>query len=176
MSDTKVVTGKVRFSYANVWEAVAIEEGQKPKFSVSILIPKKDKKTLEKIEKAVEAASAAFKAKNGGKLPKNFKLPLRDGDEEREDDENYTGMMFLNASSLRKPQIVDEELDPIMDKEDFYSGCWGRASINFYAFDVSGNRGIAAGLNNLQKMEDGERLGGGASSAESDFGDDDDLG
>lgn len=172
MSNTKVLTGKVRFSYAHVWEPSSVEEGQTKKYSVSILIPKKDKKTLEKIEEAIEAASDAFKQKNGGKLPKNFKLPLRDGDEEREDDEAYQGMMFLNASSLRQPGIVDENVDPIISKDDFYSGCWGRVTINFYSFDKAGNKGIAAGLGNIQKLEDGESLGGAFSSAEDDFSDD----
>ena len=169
---TKVVTGKVKFSYANVWEPTSINEGAEKKYSISILIPKKDTKTLEKIEAAIEEATEAFKVKNGGKVPKNFKTPLRDGDEEKEDDEAYRGMMFFNASSLRKPAIVDANLDPIMDKDEFYSGCWGRASVNFYSFDVSGNKGVAAGLNNLQKLEDGERLGGSSSSPEDDFGDD----
>lgn len=175
MSDTKVITGKVRFSYAHVFEPHAVQEGQEEKYSVSILIDKKDKKTLAKVEKAVEAAIEAGKAKFGGKVPKTMKLPLRDGDEEREDDENYAGKMFLNASSKSKPGLVDEDLNPILDREDFYSGCYGRASLNFYAFSVSGNKGIAVGLNNLQKLEDGERLSGGA-SAEEDFGEaDDDL-
>jgi hypothetical protein len=141
------------------------------------LIPKKDKKTISKIEAAVEAAKEAGKAKFGNKIPKTLKLPLRDGDEEREDDEAYAGHYFINATSKSKPGIVDQDLNPIMDQDEFYSGCYGRASINFYAFNVSGNKGIAAGLNNLQFLEDGERLSGGA-SAEEDFGDlsdDDDL-
>ena len=176
MSTTKVITGKVRFSYAHVFEPSAIEEGQEKKYSVSIIIPKKDTKTLNKIKEAIKAAAEEGKAKFGGTVPKNYKNPLRDGDEEREDDENYAGCMFINANSTRKPGLVDEDLNPIMDKDDFYSGCYGRASVNFYAFNVSGNKGVACGLNNLQKLEDGERLGGGASSAEDDFGaDGDDL-
>lgn len=176
MSTTKVITGKVRFSYAHVFEPSAIEEGQEKKYSVSIIIQKKDTKTLNKIKEAIKAAAEEGKAKFGGTVPKNYKNPLRDGDEEREDDENYAGCMFINANSTRKPGLVDEDLNPIMDKDDFYSGCYGRASVNFYAFNVSGNKGVACGLNNLQKLEDGERLGGGASSAEDDFGaDGDDL-
>lgn len=177
-TSTKVITGKVRFSYAHVFEPHSIEEGQTKKYSVAILIPKKDKKTLDKIKEAVKAAAEAGKVKLGGKIPANMKQPLRDGDEERPDDENYAGCMFLNASSTNKPGLVDAELNPIMSKEDFYSGCYGRASINFYAFNTSGNKGVAAGLNNIQKLEDGENLGGGGASAESDFGDDkdDDLG
>lgn len=175
MSSTKVITGKVRFSYAHVFEPQAIEEGQEKKYSVSILIPKEDKVTLKKIDDAIKTASEEGKAKLGGKIPKTLKIPLRDGDVEREDDENYAGMMFVNANSSRKPGVVDENLDPIMEKEDFYSGCFGRASVNFYAFNVSGNKGIACGLNNLQKLADGERLSGGP-SAEEDFSETDDLG
>lgn len=173
---TKVITGKgVRFSYAHVFEPSAIEEGQEKKYSVSIIIPKKDKKTIAKIQAAIKAAAEEGKAKFGGKVPKNYKQPLRDGDEERPDDEAYADSYFINANSTRKPQLVDEDLDPILDKEEFYSGCYGRASVNFYAFNVSGNKGVACGLNNIQKLEDGERLGGSVSTAEDDFGDDEDL-
>lgn len=176
MSSTKVITGpKVRFSYANVFEPKSINGGD-AKYSCALLIDKKDKKTLDKIEAAIKAAIEEGKSKWGGKVPKKLKMPLRDGDEER-DDEAYAGKMFLNANSSTKPGVVDEDLNPIMDQDDFYSGCYGRASINFYAFNSNGNQGIACGLNNLQKLNDGDRLSGGA-SAEEDFGaieDDDDL-
>lgn len=173
---TKVITGEVRFSYAHVFEAAAINDGDTAKFSVSVLIPKTDKKTLKKVEDAIQAAMELGKAKWGGKIPAALKKPLRDGDEERPDDESYAGMMFLNASSTTKPGLVDENLDPIMSREDFYSGCYGRASLNMYPFFVSGNKGIAVGLNNLQKTRDGESLGGTKSSAADDFSaDEDDL-
>lgn len=174
MSQTKVITGTVRFSYAHVFEPAAIEEGQEKKYSVSLIISKSDTKTLDKVKAAIEAAKEEGKAKFGGKIPASLKIPLRDGDEERPDDENYADSYFINANSARKPQVVDEALNPILDKDEFYSGCYGRASINFYAFNVSGNKGIAAGLNNLQKLEDGERLSGG-STAEEDFGSEDPL-
>lgn len=170
---TKVVTGKVRFCYANVFEPAAMNEGETPKYGVTILIPKSDTKTLDKIKKAIEAAKVAGKSKiadKNGKIPSTLKTPLRDGDEERGDDPAFEGMMFINANSMRKPSIVDKELNPIMDKAEFYSGCYGRASIVFYAFDVK-SKGIACGLNNLQKLEDGEPLAGG-STAEEDFGGD----
>jgi len=174
MSETKVVTGKVRFSYAHVFEPKAIEEGQTPKYSVSLIIPKKDKATLAKINEAIAAALEEGKTKKfGGKLPAVWKNPLRDGDAERPDDENYAGAFFINANSTNKPGLVDANTNAIINKEDFYSGCYGRASVNFYAFNTSGNKGVACGLNNLQKLEDGERLGGGASTAEEDFGSDD---
>lgn len=170
-NSTKVVTGKVRFCYANVFEPTAMAEGDTPKYNVCILIPKSDTKTLEKINKAIEAAKQAGKAKladKNGRIPSSIKTPLRDGDDERSDDPSFKGMYFINANSQRKPSIVDKDLNPIMEKDEFYSGCYGRASLNFYAFNVQ-SKGIAAGLNNLQKLEDGEMLAGG-STAEEDFG------
>ena len=171
METTKVVTGKVRFCYTNVFEPVAMNEGDTPKYSICILIPKSDTKTLNAINKAIEAAKVEGKAKladKNGKIPSTIKTPLRDGDEERGDDPAFTDMMFINANSNRKPVIVDKALNPIMEKDEFYSGCYGRASLNFYAFNVQ-SKGIAAGLQNLQKLEDGEMLAGG-STAEEDFG------
>lgn len=173
VNSTKVVTGKVRFCYANVFEPTAMNEGEAPKYSVCILISKDDTATVDKIKKAIAAAKEAGKAKlanKNGQLPADaaLKLPLRDGDVDRADDLAFENCYFINASSNRKPSIVDRDLNPIMEKEEFYSGCYGRASINFYAFNVS-SKGIAAGLNNLQKLEDGEMLAGG-STAEEDFG------
>ena len=170
-NSTKVVTGKVRFCYTSVFEPTAMNEGDAKKYSVCILIPKSDTATLDRINKAIEAAKVAGKAKladKSGKIPSTIKLPLRDGDEERSDDPAFNNCYFINATSNRKPAIVDINLQPIMSQDEFYSGCYGRASINFYAFNVS-SKGIAAGLNNLQKLEDGEMLTGG-STAEEDFG------
>jgi len=167
MSDnTRITIGKVKFSYANVWEAASINGGTE-KYSVSIIVSKDDEKTLKQIEKAVAIAEKLAKEK-GIKLTKASKRPLRDGDEERPDDPAYKNSMFFNASTTRKPVIVDRKTQPIIDKTEFYSGCIGYVSINFYAFDVNGNKGIAAGLGNLQKTNEGERLSGGA-SAEDDF-------
>lgn len=173
VNSTKVVTGKVRFCYVNVFEPTAMNEGDAPKYNVCILISKDDKATIDKINKAIAAAKEAGKAKlanKNGQLPADaaLKLPLRDGDVERADDPAFENCYFINANSNRKPSIVDRDLNPIMEKEEFYSGCYGRASINFYAFNVS-SKGVAAGLNNLQKLEDGEMLAGG-STANEDFG------
>lgn len=172
---TKVVTGKVRFCYAHVFEPSAMAENDKPKYSICILIPKSDVKTLSKIKAAIEAAKQIGKsvlANKNGQIPADaaLKLPLRDGDIERSDDPAFEGMMFLNANSFRKPGVVDNNLNPILEQEDFYSGCYGRASINFYAYGTP-SKGIAAGLNNIQKLEDGEPLAGG-STVEEDFGGD----
>jgi hypothetical protein len=173
METTKVVTGKVRFSYVNVFNPTAMNEGETPKYNVSIIIPKSDKKTIAKINKAIEAAKVAGKAKiadKNGRIPNNLKVPLRDGDEDRPDDPAYADSYFINASSSRRPSIVDADLQPIMEQSEFYSGCYGRASINFYAYNVN-SKGIAAGLQNLQKLSDGESLAGG-STADEDFGGD----
>ena len=171
VNSTKVVTGKVRFCYVNVFEPTAMNEGDTPKYNICVLIPKSDTATIDKINKAINAAKEAGKAKladKNGRIPANLKLPMRDGDVERPDDPAFEGMYFINANSMRQPSIVDRSLNPIMTRDEFYSGCYGRASINFYAFNVS-SKGIAAGLNNLQKLEDGEMLAGG-STAEEDFG------
>ena len=174
----KVITGKdTRWSYCNVWEPKAINGGT-PKFSVSLLIPKSDTVTVKKIQAAIEAAYREGEAKlkgNGKSVPalNVIKTPLRDGDQERPDDSAYAGHYFLNANSTTAPGIVDADCQPILTRSEVYSGVYGRASISFYAFNSSGNRGIACGLNNLQKIRDGEPLGGRA-SAESDFSDFDD--
>ena len=174
----KVITGKdTRWSYCNVWEAKAINGGT-PKFSVSLLIPKKDTVTVNKIRAAIEAAYREGEAKlkgNGKSVPalSVIKTPLRDGDAERPDDPAYAGHYFVNANSATAPGIVDADCQPILTRSEVYSGVYGRASISFYAFNSSGNRGVACGLNNLQKIRDGEPLGGRA-SAESDFSDFDD--
>lgn len=170
---TKVVTGKVRFSYVNIFKSRAFREGQDAKYSICLLIPKSDKKTLHQIAVAMdEAVQEGISSKWGGKKPKNLHLPLRDGDEERADEApEYEGMMFLNANNTTKPGIVDKDLNEILDPDEVYSGCWGRASLNFFPYDGNGNRGVGVGLNNIQKLKDDERLGAARASAESDFGD-----
>ena len=165
-SNTKVVTGIVRLSYANVWEPASIN-GSNPKYSVSLIIPKTDTKTITAINAAVDAAIKEGVAKFGGKVPPKgaLKLPLRDGDAER-DDEAYKGAYFVNANSTTAPQIVDKAVQPILDRSEVYSGCYARVSINFYAFNTNGNKGIACGLGNIQKVRDGEPLSGRTSAAD----------
>lgn len=167
---TKVVTGEVRFSYVNVFEPKSIN-GSDEKYSVSLLIDKRDTKTIEAIERAIEAAKQAGVAKFGGKIPPVLKLPLRDGDTERPDDENYAGKMFVNANCKTKPGLIEKNGMEIIDTAEFYSGCYGKASVTFYAFNSNGNKGIACGLNNIMKTRDGEPLGG-RSRAVDDFAND----
>ena len=171
---TKVITGKVRFSYVNIFKSRAFQAGQDAKYSICLLIPKDDKKTIKAIKAAIdEAIQDGISSKWGGKKPANLKLPLRDGDEERADEAaEYEDMYFLNATSTQKPGIVDKDLNEILDPDEVYSGCWGRASINLYAFNTNGNKGVGVGLNNIQKLKDDEPLGAARASAEDDFGDD----
>ena len=173
---TKVVTGVVRLSYANIWEAKSINGGE-PKYSASIIIPKNDKETIEAIHRVIDAAIEAGLDKFGGKKPNKaaIKLPLRDGDVERED-EAYANSYFVNANSKTQPQIVDKMVRPILDCDEVYSGCYARVSLSFYAFNSNGNRGIACGLGNIQKVRDGEPLGGRSTASDdfSAFSDDDD--
>lgn len=175
---TKVITGvNTRWSYVNAWEAKSINGGA-PKFSVSLIIPKSDTKTIEKIQAAIQAAYEEGQGKlkgNGKSVPalSVLKTPLRDGNAERPDDEAYVDAYFINANSATAPGIVDADRNPILDRSEVYSGVYGRASINFYAFNSNGNKGIACGLNNLQKIRDGEPLGG-KSRAEDDFATEDD--
>jgi hypothetical protein len=164
---TKVVTGVVRLSYAHLHEPHALE-GNEPKYSVSLIIPKEDKDTLKAIKAAVDEAKEQDKSKWNGKVPANLKTPLRDGDEDRPEDEAYADSYFVNANSKRKPEIVDLQGNKGLGQDEVYSGCYARVSINFYGYAVSGNKGIACGLGNVQKIDDGEPLGGG-SRAEEDF-------
>lgn len=164
---SKVITGKnTRLSYFHGWDPVSINNGPE-KYSVSVLIPKDDVETIDAINKAIDAAIEEGVAKFGGKKPNKaaIKIPLRDGDLER-DDEAYKGHYFLNANSITAPQIVDKAVKPILDREEVYSGCYARVSLSFYAFNSNGNKGVACGLGNIQKIRDGEPLGGRTSAAD----------
>ena len=166
-SRTKVITGTgTRLSYFHGWEPVSINGGAE-KYSVSVLIPKTDTETVSAINAAIDAAIEEGVAKFGGKKPNKaaIKLPLRDGDVER-DDEAYKGNWFINANSTTAPQIVDRQVKPILDRSEVYSGCYARVSLNFFAFNSNGNKGIACGLGNIQKVRDGEPLGGKSTAAD----------
>lgn len=177
INPTKVITGvKTRWSYANVWQAKSINGGT-PKYSVSLIIPKSDTKTVTAVKNAIQAAYEEGQSKLKGSSKSvpaltAIKTPLRDGDAERPDDEAYKDSYFINANSATAPGIVDAARNPIIEHSEVYSGVYGRASINFYAFNSNGNRGIACGLNNLQKISDGDPLGG-KTRAEDDFADED---
>ena len=173
---TEVVTGVCTFSYLNCWEPKAINGGA-PKYSVSLIIPKSDTKTVARIQAAIKAAyeegQGTLKG-NGRTVPEfsTIRNPLRDGDRERPNDEAYSDSWFINANSNDRPGVVDINLQHIIERSEMYSGVKGRASVNFYAYNKNGNRGIGCGLHHLQKISDGTPLGG-KSRAEDDFATDD---
>ena len=175
----KVITGKnTVFSYLTVNQPKIPIGGGTAKYSVSLIIPKSDTVTVEKIRSAIRAAynEGQSKLKGSNKtVPalEDLRTPLRDGDRERSGDDAYKNAWFVNANSTVKPGVVDADKNPILDPGELYSGIIGRASITFFAYNTSGNRGIACGLNNLQKLADGTPLGG-HSRPEDDFADDDD--
>ena len=169
MNLTKVIV-PCRFSYLHCWEPNAVNDGD-PKYSVSAIIPKSDTETIGKIKRAIEQAKKDSVSKWGGKIPANLKLPLRDGDIDRPEDEAYADSYFFNANSKQAPQVVDKNVQPILDQSEVYSGCYGRISVNFYGFSTNGNKGIAVGLGNIQKLRDGEwGRGLGGSSADTGSG------
>ena len=174
VNPAKVITGVCRLSYANIWQAKSINGGA-PKYSASVLIPKSDTKTVAKVKAAIQAAYEEGEGKlkgNGKTAPSlsSLKTPLRDGDTERPDDDAYAGHWFINANSNTAPGVVDANREPIYDTSEIYSGVYARVSLSFYAFNSNGNRGIACALQNIQKVRDGEALGG-KSKAEDDFND-----
>ena len=160
-----------RLSYMYAWEP----DEETGKYSTQLLIDKSDKETLAKIKAAIKAAIEGGKsrlANNKGVIPKNLKTPLHDGDTEREGVAEYQGMIYFNASTMRKPVICDRRRQAITDRSEVYSGCYANVAVNFYAFSKGGNVGISAGLQGIQKVRDGEQLGGSSVSA----GDFEDLG
>lgn len=161
---TKVIV-PCRFSYLHCWEASSVNGGD-PKFSVSAIVPKSDTKTVEAIKAAIEQAKKESISKWGGKIPANLKSVFRDADIDRPDDEAYKGCYFFNANSRQAPQVVDSKVQPILDQNEVYSGCYGRISVTFYGYNSNGNRGIAAGLGNIQKLKDGDALGGRAKATD----------
>ena len=179
MNSTKVITGKnTIMSYLTVNEPKVPLGGGTPKYSVSLVIPKSDTVTVERIQAAMRAAydEGLSKLQGNSKAAPDYeslKKPLRDGDKERKNDPVYKNCWFINANSATKPGVVDANLQPILDSSELYSGIIGRASISFYAFNTNGNKGIAGGLNNSQKLRDGTPLGG-RSRAEDDFAEEDD--
>lgn len=168
---TKVVTGKVRLSYVHLFEPFTNDPDKKAQYSCVILIPKSDKTTIRRLKEAQQAALEDGKAsKFGGKIPSNWKNTLHDGDEEADLERNpeYRGHLFMSVVSNTQPGIVDRNVQPILDSTEVYSGCYARVSINAFAFNQQGNKGVSFGLNHVQKWEDGDFLGG-RSRAEDDF-------
>lgn len=160
----KLITPEFRASYANVWEPAPTPNGDL-KYSISMIFPKTT--DLTDIKKAIKQCIVDALGADEKKWPKNLKNPLRDGDTDRDSPE-YADAMFLNAGSKNQPGIVDENVQPMMDRDGFYSGAYGRASINFFYYDKNGNKGVGVGLNNIMKTRDGERFDG-KQAAEDEF-------
>ena len=181
VKDNKVIFGPCRLSYTYVFNKYCPDGDEKSaKYMTNVLIPAKEKQTVDAIQKAIEAAKkAGVVSKWGGKEPKKLDLPLRDGDDRENDAEVYEGMLYVNAKSSTRPGVVDRDRNPIVDEEEIYSGVWAIVSVTFYPYDVNGNRGVAGGLNNIMKFKDDAKRGGRTSAA-NDFADidpedDDDL-
>lgn len=173
---TRVTSGKGLFSFAHVFKPTAIDEKSEPKYNTQFIWPKSDKATTKKFQAGIKAAEDDYLAKNfKGKAPKGWATPIRDGDEEFPDDENYAGCYFIAAKSYKKPKVVDRAFNDIINPEDFYSGCYGAICINFFGYDKGANRGISAGLESIMKLSDGEPLGGGGGNVRNDFADFADL-
>lgn len=174
IKDTSVRLGEVRFSYTAVFQPKKNDDGTPSKYGVCIIIPKEDTETVNLVKEAIDAAKQRGKMEKwGGKIPANVKSCLRDGDIDREDDEAFAGCYFLNASSRNKPGVKvleDGVVSDALDEEDFYSGCYGAVTLDFFPYESSGNKGVGAGLNNVIKTRDGERLSGGR-GADEDFAD-----
>lgn len=169
---TQVKTGLVRFSYPHLFKPKASRPGQEPKFSLSIIIPKSDKKTIKDIKRAIENAKLLGKEKWKGKIPAVIKTTFHDGDIEKPEDPAYENAYYVSCSSYKKPPVIDADRNAIHDENDLYPGCYGRVLLNFYPYDADGSKGIAAGLNGVQLLEEGERLGGGSIDVEEAFNDD----
>jgi len=174
IKDNKVVFGPCRLSYTHVFAKYNPGgDNEDGKYMTNVLIPKEEKETVKALQTAIETAKkAGVVGKWGGKEPKKLDMPLRDGDEK--DDDVYSGHFFVNAKSGTRPGVVDRKKVPIVDEEEVYSGIWAIVSVSFFAYDKSGNKGVACGLNNIMKFKDDEHLGGRV-SAEADFADIDDV-
>lgn len=158
---TKIITPEFRASYVKVFQAEEDLSGRM-KYSIQMLFPKKG----TDFAKIKEAIGEAVKTKFGAKSPKGLRMPLRDGDTEKEDNPDYAGMYFMNASSNQRPGVVDENLQDVVDPNDFYSGCWCIAQVAFYGYDAAGNKGVGVGLHNLKNTRNDDRLDGRQDAAD----------
>ena len=161
---TKVVTGKVRFSFCSLFEPKEAQGGGDPKYSVTLLIPKSDTATVGKLKAAIAEAREVFCKRNGASaLPAKPNHTMHDGDGLRDSGEPYgpecKGCYVITVSSKNKPVVVDNFRNEITDPGEVYSGCYGRAAINFFGYNSNGKKGISAGLLSIQKLHDGEPFG-----------------
>lgn len=179
-SATKVITGKVRLSYAFLFKPRKNKgdaEDRDPSYSVTLLIPKntaEGKATYKKLRAAQQAALEEGKAKFGGTVPKKWKDTIHDGDEDADLDSNpeYAGHWYVSTRNTRKPGLIDKDREPILEESELYSGCYARVSLNAYPYNYEGSKGVTFSLRNVQKLADGEAFGGVQTAPEEDFDDD----
>lgn len=168
----RVVTGQVRLSYVHLFQPYANQQGAEPKYSTTILVPKTDVATKQRIDAAIAAAKQAGATNAwGGVIPNIVPTPVHDGDGTRPSDgaefgPECKGHWVLTATSKQAPQVVDAGLNPIIDQSMVYSGMYGRVSMTFFAYNSNGRKGIGCGLDNVQKLTDGEPLGGRSTAAD----------
>ena len=168
-----VTTGKVRFSFVNLFTPKAFQEGGDPKYSLTVIIPKTDTFTVAKLKAGVEAAkNKGLSEKFGGKMPAIFDgafggTTIRDADNDKNksgdlivtEHPEAKGCYIIHVASKNAPGVIDEAKQTVLDPKKVYSGCYGRVNITFFPYNSSGNKGISAGLNHVQFLEDGEPLG-----------------
>ncbi|HWQ98904.1 MAG TPA: DUF2815 family protein [Clostridia bacterium] len=168
---TQVTTNETRISYEHLLKPFANTPGAEEKYSITLLIPKSDVATKQRIDAAIQAAAQeGVTSKWNGVRPAQLAVPLYDGDGVRPNGEAFgpecKGHWVMTASSKQRPEIVDLGLNPIIDATQIYSGMYANVNLNFFAYFNSGKKGVGCGLGPVQKTRDGEPLGGRVSAAE----------
>ena len=178
MDVCRVTTGEARFSFVHVFKPYAFQQGQEEKYSVTVLVPKTDTDTMARINAAIEAAKQrGVSDKWNGQCPPILPTPVHDGDGVRPSDgmpfgDECKGHWVFTASAKADypPEVVDANGNPIINQSEVYSGMYGRVNVNFFPYAFGGKKGIGCGLGPVQKLRDGEALGGGRVSAAQAFG------
>lgn len=174
---TNVTTGEVRFSYVHLFKPYAFQQGQEEKYSCTVLVPKTDTDTMARVNAAIEAAKQrGISDKWGGIQPPVVPTPLYDGDGVRPSDGMEFGseckghwVFTASAKADYPPEVVDRQGNPVINQSEIYSGMYGRVNVTFYPYAFGGKKGIGCGLGPVQKLRDGEVLGGGAPTAAQAF-------
>jgi hypothetical protein len=170
LSNTQMTTGEVRLSYAHLYDPYS-NNGGEPKYSVTVLMPKTDVQAKARLDAAVEAAKQkGIAEKWNGVLPPVVASAIHDGDGVRPNGEPFgaecKGHWVFTASSKNPVSLVDASMNPIVQKGELYSGCYARVCVSLFPYNSNGKRGIGIGLEAVQKLRDGDPLGGGVSVAD----------
>ncbi len=177
-NEMNVTTGEARLSYAHLFKPYAYQPGQEEKYQVTVLIPKTDTATMGRINAAIEAAKQkGINDKWNGQCPPILNTPVYDGDGVRPSDglpfgAECKGHWVFTASAKAEypPEVVDKMGNPIINQSEVYSGMYGRVNVTFFPYMFGGKKGIGCGLGPVQKLRDGEALGGSMPSAAQAFG------